>query len=57
MLRVLRGLYMNPNGSKPAASSNVYTAILALAFAAILATAVFVALKCLAQYGTIFSIP
>ena len=35
---------------------NLYTVILALAFCAVFAAAVFVAYKCYAQYGTIFSV-
>ena len=42
---------------KVAASNNVYTVILALAFFAVLATASLVAYKCYTQYGTIFKIP
>jgi len=42
---------------KVVASSNLYTVILALAFSVVLATAVFVALKCYAQYATIFGTP
>lgn len=38
------------------ASSDVYTSILALASLTVLATAVFVALKCSIFYGTLFSI-
>jgi len=48
---------MSPNGSKPAASSNAYTAILALAFCTVLLTTLFVAFRCQGQYGTMFSIP
>jgi hypothetical protein len=44
-------------GAKVVASSNLYTAILALAFGIVLATAAFVAYKCYFQYGTIFKIP
>ncbi len=39
-----------------AASSDVYTAILALAALTVLSTAVFVALKCWLYYETLFSI-
>ena len=47
-----------PNRSvKVSASNNVYTAILALAFLAVLATAALVAYKCYSQYGTFFKIP
>ena len=52
---------MSPDGQirsrKTVASSNLYTAILALAFSAVLATAAFVAYKCYFQYGTIFRVP
>jgi len=52
---------MSPDGrnrpGKLIASSNLYTAILALSFCVVLATAVFVAYKCYLQYGTIFKIP
>jgi len=52
---------MSPNGQsrggKAAASNNLYTAILALAFCIVLATAALVAYKCYFQYGTIFRIP
>lgn len=52
---------MSPNGlargKKITIPDNIYTAILALAFLAVLATAAFVAYKCNAQYGTIFNIP
>jgi hypothetical protein len=52
---------MNPEGQirvgKPAAHSNLYTVILALAFCAVLATAAFVAYKCYVDYGTFFKIP
>ncbi len=44
-------------GEKIVASSNLYTAILALAFCAVMATAVLVAYKCYTQYNTIFEIP
>ncbi|NLW82988.1 MAG: hypothetical protein GXY41_01075 [Phycisphaerae bacterium] len=39
-----------------AATSDVYTAILALASLTVLSTAVYVALKCWMYYGTLFSI-
>jgi hypothetical protein len=44
-------------GAKPVAPSNLYTVILAVAFCAVLATAVFVACKCYFDYGTLFKIP
>jgi len=42
--------------NKPSASSDIYTAILALATFAVLATAVFVFLKCTVHYGTAWTI-
>ncbi len=52
---------MSPNGPSrgavPAASSNIYTVILAVAFCIVAATAGFVAYMCHSQYGTIFKIP
>jgi len=36
--------------------SNVYTALLAIALGAVIATSAFVALMCLAQYSTFFKI-
>ena len=44
-------------GGKIAAAQNLYTAILALAFSAVVATAVLVTYKCYIQYGTIFKMP
>ncbi len=44
-------------GGRVIASSNVYTAILALVFCVVLATAAFVAYKCYFQYGTLFKMP
>jgi hypothetical protein len=44
-------------GKKIIASNNLYTAVLAVAFGVILATAAFVAYKCYVQYGTIFGLP
>ena len=41
---------------KVIAISDVYTAVLAIATGTVIATAVFVAIKCLADYGTIFKI-
>ena len=43
-------------GKKITAPDNIYTALLAVAFCAVLATAVFVAYQCYTQYGTIFNI-
>jgi len=52
---------MSPNGqiraTKLVPGSNLYTIILALAFAVVLATAAFVAYKCYFDYGTLFEIP
>jgi flagellin-like protein len=52
---------MSPNGQargrKVYVSSNIYTAILAIAFFIVLAAAAFVAYTCYSQYGTIFKIP
>ena len=49
---------MSPNGQAEIRkkADDLYTAILALAFGAVLATAALVAYKCFMQYGTIFSI-
>jgi len=44
------------HGKKITAPDNIYTVILAVAFCAVLATAVFVAYQCYTQYGTIFNI-
>ena len=44
------------HGKKITAPDNIYTVILAVAFCAVLATAVFVAYQCYTQYETIFSI-
>jgi len=43
--------------NKVSIPDNLYTAILAVAFGAVIATAGFVAYMCQTQYGTIFSIP
>ena len=43
-------------GKKITAADNLYTVILAVAFFAVLATAVFVAYQCYTQYETIFKI-
>jgi len=52
---------MSPNGQtrgkKTAIADNLYTVILGIAFGVVLATAVFVAYMCYAQYGTIFKTP
>jgi hypothetical protein len=44
-------------GAKPEAMSNLYTALVAVAFGIVLATAAFVAYKCYFDYGTLFQIP
>lgn len=44
------------HGKKITAPDNIYTVILAVAFCAVLATAVFVAYQCYTQYETIFQI-
>ena len=44
-------------GKRAIASSNLYTAILALAFFVTLATTAFVAFKCYFGYDTILSLP
>lgn len=44
------------HAKKVSPPDNLYTAILALAFCAVLATAIFMAYKCYGQYGSIFSI-
>jgi hypothetical protein len=52
---------MSPNGptrgKKVFIPSNIYTAMLAIAFFIVLATAAYVAYTCYTQYGTIFKIP
>jgi len=48
---------MQSHGKKISVPDNLYTVILALALAAVLATAGFVAYQCLAQYETLFKIP
>ena len=52
---------MSPNGRMPGKKikipDNIYTAILALACCAVVATAIFVLVQCYRQYGTIFSTP
>ncbi|NLH40376.1 MAG: hypothetical protein GX448_00925 [Planctomycetes bacterium] len=46
-----------PRGGKISPPSNLYTAILAVAFGVVLATTAYVALACHARYGTIFGMP
>lgn len=52
---------MSPNitgrGRRQSTTSDIYTAILALAFSIILATAALVAYKCYRQYDTVFKTP
>ena len=52
---------MGPEGQihavKPAAHSNLYTVILALAFFVVVVTAAFVTYKCYLDYHTFFKIP
>ena len=43
-------------GPKVFAYNNIYTAVLALAVAAVVSTAVFVVVECYLQYATIFKI-
>jgi len=44
-------------GAKVPVPSNLYTAVLAVAFGVVLATAAFVAYECFTQYQTIFGMP
>jgi len=46
-----------PRGGKVGPASNLYTVILALAFAVVLATAGYVVYACKMQYGTFFGVP
>ena len=46
---------MSPNRRRFAVN-NLYTALLALATFVVAATAIFVAVKCLSDYGTIFKV-
>lgn len=48
---------MPQRSAQIAVPSNLYTAILAVAFGAVLAAAAFVAYQCYSQYGTIFGMP
>ena len=47
---------VSSRGKKITAPDNIYTVILAVAFCAVLATAVFMAYQCYTQYETIFKI-
>jgi hypothetical protein len=46
-----------PRGGKIAPPSNLYTAILAVAFGVVLATVGYVTFTCYSRYGTIFGLP
>jgi len=46
-----------PRGGKISPPSNLYTAILAVAFGVVLATAAYVTFACQSCYGTIFGMP
>jgi hypothetical protein len=52
---------MNPDARakpiKPVAASDIYTALLAIAFSAVFVTALFVAFKCYSRFSSLFSIP
>ncbi|HUT29129.1 MAG TPA: hypothetical protein VMX13_04990 [Sedimentisphaerales bacterium] len=43
-------------GGRVAATDNLYTVVLALAFGVVLATAVFVTYKCYRQYGSVLKV-
>ncbi len=47
---------VSSRGKKITAPDNIYTVMLAMAFCAVLATAIFVAYQCYTQYETIFKI-
>lgn len=46
-----------PRGGKISPPSNLYTAILAVAFGVVAATAAYVTFACYSYYGTIFTLP
>ena len=46
-----------PRGGNISPPSNLYTAILAVAFGVVLATAAYVTFACYSRYGTIFGMP
>ncbi len=46
----------NVRSGKPAIFSDVYTALLALSFVVVLGTAVYMVIKCMTEYGTIFTV-
>jgi hypothetical protein len=48
---------MPQRGAKISPPSNLYTAILAVAFGVVLATAAYVTFACYTYYGTIFGMP
>ena len=48
---------MPQRGTKVAVPNNMYTAILAVAVGVVLATAIYVAFACYAEYGTFFATP
>jgi hypothetical protein len=48
---------MPQRSSNVSVPSNLYTAVLAVAFATVLATVAYVAYQCYTQYGTIFGMP
>jgi len=48
---------MPQRGAKVTPPNNLYTAVLAVAFAVVVATAAYVAYACHSQYGTIFGMP
>ena len=49
---------MSPDiqSGKAAGISDVYTALLALALVAVLSTTVFMVIKCMSEYGSVFQI-
>jgi hypothetical protein len=47
---------INPRTGKLAAFSDIYTALLAVTFLVVFSTAIFLAVKCTTEYGSIFSI-
>lgn len=46
-----------PRGGKISPPSTLYTALLAMAFGVVLATAAYVTYACYSRYGTIFGMP
>lgn len=47
---------LKSRAAKAGVPSNLYTAVLAVAFGVVLATAAFVAYMCFSRYGTIFGV-